>query len=94
MNGEGEFEDILAKYAKPNDEMKVKMLLKSMKHTKSRITKVLETLRNTEEKEVGKVLETLKMHDQISDQEFHRLLSSANDILSYAKAIQGCGLWV
>ena len=94
MNGEGEFEDILAKYAKPNDEMKVKMLLKSMKHTKSRITKVLETLRNTEEKEVGKVLETLKMHEQISDQEFHRLLSSANDILSYAKAIQGCGLWV
>ena len=55
---------------------------------------MLEALRDTEEEGKGKVLQQLRMNDQISDQEHHRLLTSANDILSYSKAIQGCGFWV
>ena len=94
INGEDKFKDILTKLAKSKDVMKVKMLLKSMRETKNRITNVLETLRNTEEKDVGQVLEHLKLHNKISEQEFQRLLSSANDIVSHAKAIQGCGLWI
>ena len=94
IDGEGEFEDVLEKLGKSNDGMKVKMLLRSVENTRNRVKKVLETLRDTEEKDIGKVLEHLKMHDQISEEEFRRLLVSANDILSYSKAIQGSGFWL
>ena len=96
INGEEEFEDVMEKIGKSSDGIKIKMLLRDIDTTRKRVAKVLEALRDTEEEEEGKgkVLEHLRMNDQISDQEHHRLLTSANDILSHAKAIQGCGFWV
>ena len=55
---------------------------------------MLDTLRHIEDKDIGKVLEKLKLQELISDEEFHRLLVSANNVLSYAKAIQGSGFWL
>ena len=94
INGEEKFEDVMQKLGKSSDEINVKMLLRDIETTRERVAKVLEALRDTEEEGKGKVLEHLRMNDQISDQEHHRLLTSANDILSYVKAIQGCGFWV
>ena len=86
----------MQKLGKSSHGIKVKMLLRDIETPRERVAKVLEALRDTEkeEKGKGKVLEHLRMNDQISDQEHHRLLTSANDILSYVKAIQGCGFWV
>ena len=94
INGEEEFENVMEKLGKSSDGIKVKMLLRDIETTRERVAKVLKALRETEEGGKGKVLEQLRMNDQISDHEHHRLLTSANDILSYAKAIQGCGFWV
>ena len=94
INGEEKFEDVMQKLGKSSDEINVKMLLRDIETTRERVSKVLEALRDTEEEGKGKVLQQLRMNDQISDQEHHRLLTSANDILSYSKAIQGCGFWV
>ena len=94
INGEEKFEDVMQKLGKSSDEINVKMLLRDIETTRERVSKVLEALRDTEEEGKGKVLQQLRMNDQISDQEHHRLLTSANDILSHAKAIQGCGFWV
>ena len=94
LTGEEDLENVLERMGHSSDEMKVKLLLKSMEHTRNRIIKVLETLRNTEKKDVGDVLEYLNMHDKISDQELQRLSTSAHDISNYAKAIQGAGMWV
>ena len=94
INGEEKFEDVMQKLGKSSDEINVKMLLRDIETTRERVSKVLEALRDTEKEGKGKVLQQLRMNDQISDQEHHRLLTSANDILSYSKAIQGCGFWV
>ena len=94
LTGEEDLENVLERMGDSSDEIKVKLLLKSMKHTRNRITKVLETLRNTEKKDIGGVLEHLNMHDKITDQELQRLSTSAHDISNYAKAIQGAGMWV
>merc|ERR1712013_841746 len=94
INGEEKFEDVIQKLGKSSDEINVKMLLRDIETAGERVAKVLEALRDTEEEGKGKVLQQLRMNDQISDQEHHRLLTSANDILSYSKAIQGCGVWV
>ena len=94
LTGEEDLENVLERMGNSSDEMKVKLLLKSMEHTRSRITKVLESLRNTEKKDVGDVLEYLNVYDKISDQELQRLSTSAHDISNYAKAIQGAGMWV
>ena len=50
LAGEEDLENVLERMGHSSDEMKVKLLLKSMEHTRNRITKVLETLRNTEKK--------------------------------------------
>ena len=94
LTGEEKIENVLDRLGESSDEIKVKLLLKSIENARNRITKVLETLRNTEEKDVGGVLEHLKMYDKISDQEFRRMSTAANDISSYSKALQGSGLWV
>ena len=50
------------------DGLEVKMLLKNIEKTRNRVFKVLESLRNVEEKEIGDVLEELKLASLISDQ--------------------------
>ena len=94
LNGEELFEDVMEKLSNTRDGLKVKMLLRSVEKTRHRILKVLNTLRHIEDKDIGEVLEQLKLQELISDEEFHRLLVSANNVLSYAKAIQGCGFWL
>ena len=94
LTGEEDLENVLERMGDSSDEIKVKLLLKSMKHTRNRITKVLETLRNTEKKDIGGVLEHLNMHDKITDQELQCSSTSAHDISNYAKATQGAGMWV
>ena len=94
LNGKEEIEDVMQKLGKTTDGLKVKMLLRSIEKTRHRILKVLDTLRHTEDEDIVKVLEYLKLQELISDEEFHRLLAAANNVLSYAKAIQGAGIWI
>ena len=94
LNGEEMYDDVMEKLAKTTDGLKVKMLLRSVEKTRHRVMKVLDTLRHIEDQDIGKVLDQLKLQDLITDEEFHRLLVSANNVLSYAKAIQGSGFWL
>ena len=75
-------------------DMRTKILLRSIEQIQGRVRKVLEALRNIDDTDVGATLEHLRLNELISDKEFHRLLTSANNVLSYAKAIQGSGIWV
>ena len=89
-------EDIKSVMEKLSDfkDMRTKILLRSIEQVQGRVRKVLEALRNIDDTDVGTTLEHLRLNELISDKEFHRLLTSANNVLSYAKAIQGSGIWV
>ena len=89
-------EDIKSVMEKLSDfkDMRTKILLRSIEQIQGRVRKVLEALRNIDDTDVGTTLEHLRLNELISDKEFHRLLTSANNVLSYAKAIQGSGIWV
>ena len=89
-------EDIKSIMEKLSDfkDMRTKILLRSIEQIQGRVRKVLEALRNIDDTDVGTTLEHLRLNELISDKEFHRLLTSANNVLSYAKAIQGSGIWV
>lgn len=87
-------EDIKSVMEKLSDfkDMRTKILLRSIEQIQGRVRKVLEALRNIDDTDVGTTLEHLRLNELISDKEFHRLLTSANNVLSYAKAIQGSGI--
>ena len=89
-------EDIKSVMEKLSDfkDMRTKILLRSIEQVQGRVRKVLEALRNIDDADVGTTLEHLRLNELISDKEFHRLLTSSNNVLSYAKAIQGSGIWV
>ena len=89
-------EDIKSVMEKLSDfkDMRTKILLRSIERIQGRVRKVLEALRNIDDTDVGTTLEHLRLNELISDKEFHRLLTSSNNVLSYAKAIQGSGIWV
>ena len=70
------------------------ILLNNMKRTADRVRKILNSLKNIDENERTKLLEQLKNDEVITEPEYHRLLTSKNDVLSSAKAFQGSGVWV
>ena len=76
------------------DEIRLMILLNNMKKTTNRVRKILNSLKNIDDNERAKVLDQLKNDEVITEPEYHRLLTSKNDVLSSAKAFQGSGVWV
>ena len=93
LDGEEDIKSVMENLSDFKD-MRTKILLRSIEQIQGRVRKVLEALRNIDDTDVGTTLEHLRLNELISDKEFHRLLTSANNVLSYAKAIQGSGIWV
>ena len=76
------------------DEIRLMILLNNMKKTTNRVRKILNSLKNIDDNERAKVLDQLKNDKVITEPQFHRLLTSNNNLISYAKAIQGSGIWI
>ncbi len=91
MNGEQEIEADLVNNL---DDIRVKILMNNIRKTTRKVKDILNSLRNIDHDDKMKILNDLKNTEVISEPEFHRLLTSNNNIMSYAKAIQGSGIWV
>ena len=76
------------------DEIRLMILLNNMKKTTNRVRKILNSLKNIDDNERAKVLDQLKNDKVITEPEYHRLLTSNNNLMSFAKAVQGSGVWI
>ena len=74
--------------------IKIKMMITEIDNVRQRVEKVLRELRNISDHDVKKVLETLKMRELITEDQFRKMVIAENDILKFAKAITGSGLWI
>ena len=74
--------------------LKIKILLKDIANTRDRITKILNALRNVKEEERVEVLNNLRTNRLISDSEYKRLAIANNDVINFAKVIQGSGVYI
>ena len=93
LKGENEIEEF-TNFVDKLDKIRLTILLNNMSKTTKRVRKILNSLRSIDDKERTKVLDQLRSDKVISEPEFHRLLTSNNNDMSFAKAIQGSGIWV
>ena len=93
LKGENDIEEF-ANFVDKLDKIRLTILLNNMSKTTKRVRKILNSLRSIDDKERTKVLDQLRSDKVISEPEFHRLLTSNNNDMSFAKAIQGSGIWV
>ena len=93
LKGENEIEEF-TNFVDKLDKIRLTILLNNMSKTTKRVRKILNSLRSIDDKERIKVLDQLRSDKVISEPEFHRLLTSNNNDMSFAKAIQGSGIWV
>ena len=91
----GEVFEILSSFDSGSlNPSRLKILLNGVERTTARVRNVLNRLINIEEDDLMKTLEHLKLYDQITEQEFERLLITPHDISGYAKALKGSGIWI
>ena len=76
------------------DSMKVKLIINEIDRVQRKVKEVLQRLKNIHDSDVMKTLESLKMHEQITDEQFKRMAIVENDLKSFAKAMEGSGLWL
>ena len=76
------------------DSMKVKLIIHEIDRVQRKVKEVLQRLKNIHDSDVMKTLESLKMHEQITDEQFKRMAIVENDLESFAKAMEGSGLWL
>ena len=76
------------------DSMKVKLIINEIDRVQKKVKEVLQRLKNIRDSDVMKTLESLKMHEQITDEQFKRMAIVENDLESFAKAMEGSGLWL
>lgn len=76
------------------DSMKVKLIVNEIDRVQRKVKEVLQRLKNIHDSDVMKTLESLKMHQQITDEQFKRMAIVENDLVSFAKAMEGSGLWL
>ena len=94
LNGKIPIDEVISLLKDDTNSFKLKMLLRSIDKTVKRINKTLNTLNNMNQKDKIHTLDQLKLHNLISEDEYHRLLTSADDIINYTKAIIGNGIWI
>jgi hypothetical protein len=94
LNGEITIDEVIRILKDDNNSFKLKMLLRFIDKTTKRINKTLNSLNNMNQKDKIHTLEQLKLHNLISEDEYHRLLTSADDIVNYTRAIIGNGIWI
>ena len=94
LNGKIPIDEVLSILKDDTNSFKLKMLLRSIDKTDKRINKTLNSLNNMNQKDKIHTLDQLKLHNLISEDEYHRLLTSADDIINYTKAIIGNGIWI
>ena len=91
----GEVFEILSSFdSRSLNPLRLKILLNGVERTTTRVRNVLNRLINIEEDDLMKTLEHLKLYDQITEQEFERLLITPHDISGYAKALKVSGIWI
>ena len=61
---------------------------------REKVKEVLQRLTNIHDSDVIKTLESLKLGEQITDEQFNRMVMVDNDLASFAKAMSGSGLWL
>ena len=76
------------------DSMKVKLIINEIDRVQRKVKEVLQRLKNIHDSDVIKTLESLKFHEQITDEQFKRMAIVENDLESFAKAMEGSGLWL
>ena len=76
------------------DSMKVKLIINEIERVQKKVEEVLYNLNNIHDSDVIKTLESLRMRDQITNEQFKRLAIADNDLSSFAKAMMGSGLWL
>ena len=94
LNGEIPIDEVISLLKDDTNSFKLKMLLRSIDKTVKRINKTLNSLNNMNQKDKIHTLEQLKLHNFISEDEYQRLLTSADNIINYTKAIIGNGIWI
>ena len=94
MNGEIPIDEVISLLKDDTNSFKLKMLLRFIDKTVKRINKTLNSLNNMNNNDKIHTLEELKLHNFISEDEYHRLLTSADDIVNYTRAIIGNGIWI
>ena len=76
------------------DSMKVKLIINEIDRVQRKVKEALQRLKNIHDSDVIKTLESLKFHEQITDEQFKRMAIVENDVKSFAKAMEGSGLWL
>ena len=73
---------------------KIGVLRNKIENTKERVKEVIQQLDDYLDDEVIKMLESLRIHDLINEEQFKRMAVADNDITSLSKALVGKGLWL
>ena len=76
------------------DSMKVKLIINEIDRVQKKVKEVLQRLKDIQDSDVIKTLESLKLHEQITDEQFKRMAIVENDLVSFARAMEGSGLWL
>ena len=78
------------------DSLKIKILINEIERTQQKVKRVLQRLTDIDDSDVIRTLESLRMHEQITDEQFRKMAAVDNNLASYAKAMTsaGNGLWL
>ena len=94
LEGKEEAETVTDLLGNDINSTKVKMVVNEIGRVQRKVKEVLQRLSNIHDSDVIKTLESLRMREQISDDEFNRMVLADNDLSSFAKAMKGSGLWL
>lgn len=74
--------------------MKIKLIVNEIDRVQRKVKEALQRLRDIQDSDVIKTLESLKLHEKITDEQYKRMAIVENDLVSFAKAMTGSGLWL
>ena len=94
LEGEENAESVTEILRNDLDSMKIKMIINEINRVREKVKEVLQRLTNIHDSDVIKTLESLKLGEQITDEQFKRMAMVDNDLASFAKAMAGSGLWL
>ena len=76
------------------DSLKIKMIVNEISRVRKKVKEVLQRLSDVHDSDVIKTLESLKLGEQITDEQFKRMAMVENNLESFAKAMEGTGIWL
>ena len=74
--------------------MKIKLIINEIDRVQRKVKEALQRLRDIQDSDVIKILESLKLHEKITDEQYKRMALVDNDLVNFAKAMTGSGLWL